>query len=34
MNGVKGTAMPPWKDTLNADQIKSVIAYEHSFKRK
>lgn len=31
-NGVQGTAMPAWKDTLNADQMKSVIAYIRTFK--
>lgn len=31
MTGVKGTAMPSWKDALNADQIKSVLAYIHTF---
>lgn len=32
-NGVKGTAMPPWKGTLNPDQMKSVIAYIRTFKK-
>jgi cytochrome c5 len=32
-NGVKGTAMPAWKDTLSADQIKAVMTYERHFKR-
>lgn len=32
-NGVKGSAMPAWKDTLNADQIKSVIAYVRTFHK-
>lgn len=31
--GVKGTAMPAWKDSLSADQIKSVLAYVHKFKK-
>jgi|APLak6261663012_1056037.scaffolds.fasta_scaffold01343_3 mono/diheme cytochrome c family protein len=32
-NGVKGTAMPPWKAALSPDQIKSVIAYIRTFKQ-
>lgn len=32
-NGVTGTAMPAWKDSLNGDQIKSVLAYVKSFKK-
>jgi mono/diheme cytochrome c family protein len=32
-NGVQGTAMPAWKDTLSADQIKAVLVYVHHFKR-
>lgn len=32
-NGVAGTAMPPWKATLNNDQMKAVIAYIRKFKQ-
>lgn len=32
-NGIKGTAMPAWKDTLSADQIKSVVVYIKHFKQ-
>lgn len=32
-NGIKGSAMPAWKDTLKPDQIKSVIAYVRTFKK-
>ncbi|MFN8671883.1 MAG: c-type cytochrome [Candidatus Sericytochromatia bacterium] len=32
-NGVQGTAMPAWKDSLNPDQIASVIAYVRTFKK-
>lgn len=32
-NGVKGTAMPAWKDSVNMDQTKAVIAYLRAFKK-
>lgn len=32
-NGIPGTAMPPWKAALNADQTKAVLAYIKTFKR-
>ncbi len=32
-NGIKGSAMPAWKDTLTQDQISSVIAYIKTFKQ-
>ena len=31
--GIKGTAMPAWKDSLSADQIKSVLAYVRTFHK-
>lgn len=33
MNGVAGTAMPPWKDGLSQDQMWSVVAYVRTFKK-
>lgn len=32
-NGVQGTAMPAWKDSLSGDQVKSVVAYIKAFKK-
>lgn len=32
-NGVQGTAMPGWKESLSGDQIKSVLAYIKAFKK-
>lgn len=31
--GIPGTAMPPWKDALSADQTWAVIAYFKTFKK-
>ena len=33
-NGVKGTAMPPWKDILSEDEIDAVIQYIENFSLK
>jgi len=32
-NGKTGTAMPPFKDSLSDDQIKSLVAYLRSLKK-
>lgn len=32
-NGVKNTAMPAWKDSVNPEQTKAVIAYLKAFKK-